>query len=435
MFQAELCDMESVVLACPGRVRSKCQQGTVRSSKKRQLGTSQAKHASIHCHACYGCGRCSRWYVMTGGLEMSNTIQFELKQFQICMFHCNVGLCGWCGSKLLKQEVFSLAKNKLVTPCCANGRLYEVVHLPETPDAFEELMEDRDFTELERKLNHASKWVTTLVLPKPDSGGRGFHFPKEVPCLLNLHGVVSHFMRAVRQPASHGDDDDAPLLADINNSITQWWVTPEQPGVGDAKLDSMASTFQSILASSNPVTVGLRRACELQREGGGVKHIIMQFQYGDTGPDVSAVYHTPDPDNKPPKLMHLVWPRGTPEKEAKSRTVRQGEVDALTFPVLFPTGKGAYNPKAMCKSGKRVTRCMWTRYILCHTHSIPQFARCQRSVQEWVLHCWNEIEVDRLSFYRNTARELSAVREEDLANDPNTPGRPSHIPASFMGGQ
>jgi len=89
-----------------------------------------------------------------------------------------------------------------------------------------------------------------------------------------------------------------------------------------------------------------------------------------------------------------------------------GFADMLHFPVLFPTAQGIHNPELRCCDGRSLTASMYTRFIL---YNLPaQFRRSPRVLQEWVLHKWNAIEHDRLTYYQDVA----AADELEAAGDP-----------------
>lgn len=334
--------------------------------------------------------------------------------------HTAGGRCIHCGAALLQEEIISTRGCPLVTPCCGNGKVR--TPLPELSEDYVALVNHAKWPQLARSVNHACNFVTTLVLPQRAAGGRGFHEPVAPPCLLNLHGRVTHWLRPISSD-----------LQNVNTDIEQWWMTPEElDSALDDERNQLITYLRALLERDNPVTRELVRACELHRSNDH-HYVALKFQFGDAGPEVSAVYHTQDPDNRPPQLIMLAFPKNAP---TQARRLRHGEVDALTFPALFPTGRGAYNDDAKTTTNRKLTRAMHTRYLMYNEDKLPQFLRSSRLVQEWLLHTWNEIETERLAFFYNAADRdtLHSITAAELAQDAHAEGRPSHIPAQFTGG-
>ena len=291
--------------------------------------------------------------------------------------------------------------------------------VPTVPDRMRPLIDDPRWPGLSRKVNHRTNWVTTMVLPW-EAGRRdnGFHFPTdEPPCQLNLHGRVLHWATKV-------------TAASANLQPEQWYITPDDDDMTAGEqgtLDAFVAQMRGILGESNPVTAAYRRAVEMAQEHPD-QAVVLQFQYGDAGPDVSALYHTSNVDRLPPLTQLLVWPHST--DAPKALPVEDGMRDALAFPTLFPHGTGGYNPNAKTRRDKKVTLVMFGAYL---TFQQPYHFSCSpRVVQEWLLHVWNQAENYRLQYYYD--RGDVRVVQPAQARRGHTGSKASFIPDGFAGG-
>ena len=63
--------------------------------------------------------------------------------------------------------------------------------------------------------------------------------------------------------------------------------------------------------------------------------------------------------------------------------------------------------------------------------------KCDRVVQEWVLDLWNDMERQRLNYFRIGSLAQRTITQADIDPDPHSPGTKAdvHIPASFTGGK
>ena len=114
----------------------------------------------------------------------------------------------------------------------------------------------------------------------------------------------------------------------------------------------------------------------------------------------------------------------------------QGDVDRYAFPVLFPSAVGCFNRTRTDRNGKRITRSQWATYLMFHLSTLPHWIRSNRTLQEWVLHVWADIERFRLNFFRMQASSNRNITAADVAADPSSAGAKAEvfIPASFTGG-
>jgi hypothetical protein len=171
----------------------------------------------------------------------------------------------------------------------------------------QDIFNEHNFPKTSRTVNHLCNFVTTHVVPR---GGRAFHEPLRPPCLLNLHGTVHHWLRS------------AQSITDINLSMDQWWLSPDTSADEDVK--AFVERCRQQLEMCNPVTKELLRSCELARAAHD-RTVVLRFQYSDTGPDVSALYHT-NSDRLPPHILlrsvfrskdkQMAKREGTPEEHA-----------------------------------------------------------------------------------------------------------------------
>jgi hypothetical protein len=294
----------------------------------------------------------------------------------------------------------------------------------------QDIFNEHNFPKTSRTVNHLCNFVTTHVAPR---GGRAFHEPLRPPCLLNLHGTVHHWLRS------------AQSMTDINLSMDQWWLSPDTSADEDVK--AFVARCRQQLEMCNPVSKELLRSCELARTAPD-RTVVLRFQYSDTGPDVSALYHT-NSDRLPPHILLSKWPKDN--ARPKSMPLKHGEVDCLAFPLLFPFADSGYHPGLTLSNNRRMTRAQWLRYLVFNPP--PHFVRQPRVFQEFILHVWNEIENERLKYFRNVTRAAGVGDDEDNVDEQedllesiqdensrscevtdDTTCRPSFIPSTFTGG-
>jgi hypothetical protein len=263
--------------------------------------------------------------------------------------------------------------------------------------------------------------VTTFVAPR---GGRAFHDPQQQPCLLNLHGTVYHWLRSAKTTP----DTD---VADARIAMEQWWTTADAED--DTIIADLVERFRTGLLQCNPITAQLVRASELA----GIaphRHVALQFQHGDTGPDVSVVYHTASANRVPPELLLCKWAVGCERPCCKP--LQHGDVDNLAFVTIFPAADGAYHANLRLTNGRRMTRSQWVRHLL--FHRVPHIVRQPRVFQEFLLHVWNEVENQRLQYFRNCIGPAVGDGPDntvlDNEDDGVSIGSASFIPAAFTGG-
>jgi hypothetical protein len=175
------------------------------------------------------------------------------------------------------------------------------VNVPAAPNAMQNIFNEHNFLKASRAVNHLCNFVTTHVAPH---GGRAFHEPLRPPCLLNLHGTVHHWLRS------------AQSMIDITLSMDQWWLSPDTSADEDMK--AFVASCRQQLEMCNPVTKKLLRSCELARAAHD-HTVVHRFQYSDTGPDVSALYHS-NSDRLPPHILLSKWPK---DKECLKSSEKQ----------------------------------------------------------------------------------------------------------------
>jgi hypothetical protein len=226
-------------------------------------------------------------------------------------------------------------------------------------------------------------------------------------------------------------------VADARLAMQQWWMTADDASADG--IDDLVNHFRAGLLQSNPITAQLVRACEL----GSLhpdRHVALRFQHGNTGPDVSAVYHCGSEDRLPPQLVLCKWAAGRDQPHCKP--LGPGDSDNLAFVTLFPSADGSFHSHLALTNGTRMTRSQWTRHLV-FAH-VPHIVRQPRVFQEFLLHAWNEVENKRLQFFRQCVgpEDADGQASEDGANggdsdsgrDDNSEAYASFIPAAFTGG-
>jgi hypothetical protein len=267
--------------------------------------------------------------------------------------------------------------------------------LPRISEALAAVVADARFPTAARSINHQCNYVTTFVAPQ---AGQGFHEPLHPPCLLYLHGTVHHWLRSAQaQP-------NAPV-ADAMLAMQQWWLTPDDHQ--EDRIQDLVRRFRAGLLQSNPITAQLVRACELCAMQPS-NHVALRFQHGNTGPDVSAVYHCGSADRVPPGLLLCKWAAG--RERPRCKPLLPGDSDNLAFVTLFPSADGTLHTNLVLTNGARMTRSQWTRHLM-YAH-VPHIVRQPRVFQEFLLQAWNEVENQRLWFFRQCVGPEDANMEE-----------------------
>lgn len=221
-----------------------------------------------------------------------------------------------------------------------------------------------------------------------------------------VHQIHLQVIRWLRSPLSR--DVRVPIY-DVRNAMEQYWVTPDNAHYG-ATGAALLVNFRTLLAEHNPVAATLRAACELALDPSVQEQdICLKFLNDDAGPEVSAVYHTRDPDHLPPEVQPVIWPIGEGPPKAKPVSALQGNM--LAYPALFPTGCTAL--------GDSISPLEYARYLMYHAPltEMRQFQLSPRVFQEWLLSSWNAVENNRLRFFYNqhSASSVGLGAEEDAA--------------------
>jgi hypothetical protein len=193
----------------------------------------------------------------------------------------------------------------------------------------------------------------------------------------------------------------------INLSMDQWWLSPDTSADEDVK--AFVARCHQQLELCNPVTKELLQSCELARAAHD-RTVVLRFQYSDTGPDVSALYHTDSERHLPPHILLRKWPKD--KERPKSTLLKHGEVDCLAFPLLFPFVDSGYHPSLTLSNNRQMTCAQWLRYLVFNPPS--HFVRQRRVFQEFILHVWNEIENERFKYFRNVTRAAGVADDEDI---------------------
>jgi hypothetical protein len=197
------------------------------------------------------------------------------------------------------------------------------VHLPLPSAPLLRIFNRPDFPEAARSVNYHFYFVTTHFTHR---SGKGFHEPYSRPCLLKRHGVVYHWLRS------------SAIVQDVKLSLDQWWTTPDDQTA--PSVQKLIGLCQDLLWQINPITNHLLHTCELAQCAGS-QAVALRFQYGNTGPDVPAIYHSTG-NTLPPRVLLLTWPKDQPRPHSKP--IKHGEVDCLAFPLLFPCANSGYDP-------------------------------------------------------------------------------------------
>ena len=169
----------------------------------------------------------------------------------------------------------------------------------------------------------------------------------------------------------------------------------------------LALSFQEALRHCNPATRALLSARQLALQP-ETRHqdVYIEWQYGDAGPDVSAIFRTVQPDGVPPDAWQYTW--RLQDGQPRSCKLPRSMSDTLTFPTLSPTGAGMFRPGLTnydpeqgrfldAAPGRVVTVTQAARYML---YGMPWWwRRSARVVQEYMLHQFNAAESQRLAYF------------------------------------
>jgi hypothetical protein len=159
---------------------------------------------------------------------------------------------------------------------------------------------------------------------------------------------------------------EADSMTDVNLSMEQWWMTPD-PSTNAAVAElTTRCRRRRVLQVCNPVTNALLQTTDLAAAAHNWA-VALRFEYNDAGPDVSAVYTVGNRQFFAPYLHLSKWPEFEGDNRPFSQHLKHGEMDCLTFPLLFPPMNHGYHPGLMLsnvKSTKCMTRAQWVRYVI-----------------------------------------------------------------------
>ena len=300
----------------------------------------------------------------------------------------------------------------------------------------------RTATPHQSHINHKASFATTFV--NDNNAHKGFHMPYNPPCTLNLCGQVcaqhhavlpniklaflnartttarglsaidNVYRRTVSMQVTRwlrsplGRDARMPVY-DVRNAMEQYWVTPDPGDKFDEEAQQLLAKFRAVIETNHPIARELHAACALAALPGMEQHdVCLQFARGDAGPQVSAVFHTRDPDRLPPEMQPAVWPRNTAAPTAQPVDALTG--CALACPALLPGGLGNVHPDLSVAD--------FVRYLAMQAPGLPQFQLCPRVFQELLLTAWNATDCKRLGFFynRHTARAYGIGADDDGAD-------------------
>ncbi|XGW02733.1 hypothetical protein V3C99_014623 [Haemonchus contortus] len=158
-----------------------------------------------------------------------------------------------------------------------------------------------------------------------------------------------------------------------------------------------------------------------------------------TANEVSVVYVGEDNDVPPTRSLAVHLRRPTGEQLMNIRDIDK-ICDPLTYPLLFPTGTGGWDPTLSNNIGGRVTQKSYYSYLISIRDSFNPILHAGKLFQQFVVDAYVKIEQNRLNFQRRNQMVLRAdsyrglqdyLAGEDSVTGP--PGRRIILPSTHIG--
>lgn len=148
------------------------------------------------------------------------------------------------------------------------------------------------------------------------------------------------------------------------------------------------------------------------------EELKIEFERPPDSDEVVALYQCPD-QTLPPQV-HFFDCR---PNASHSRPVPPGELDALGFPLFWPTGQLPFTTSCA------YTRLKWIRFLL--FHQLSRFTLSTTLFQSYILTLWNEVECSRIHAIRSQQRRRIPQLNSHVADAQDR--QTGSLPATFHG--
>jgi len=84
-------------------------------------------------------------------------------------------------------------------------------------------------------------------------------------------------------------------------------------------------------------------------------------------------------------------------------------IDPMTYPILYPYGRGGWSQNLLGKSGTKITPLQYYSYLLSFRTAIRSpslFLHCGKLSQQYIVDAYCKIESERLNFIHNNQKNL-----------------------------
>ncbi|XP_021965954.1 uncharacterized protein LOC110861154 [Folsomia candida] len=358
-------------------------------------------------------------------------------------------LCEECGSINFKDE---WPKGNSFTYCCKKGRIKE----PQVQmcQLIQDLMtgkhqHSKNFMENVRSFNSALAFAS-MGANVYSAKGRG-------PYTFRIHGQIYHLTGNL-----HPDEGDSPkysqlYIFDPNEASNQRINTSENSG---CNIDLM-KILSEWMSQNNKFTEAYRMLFEVEQESE-----TEAMKMGIAPPEVSMtiiqdrsmdlrVYNAPrsnevaivfkNSDGEPPLerdlRIHLRSDSTSNIRKTKTLYFLDPNIDALTYPLLFPFSDQAWNMKLRLTDGKQLTQMRWCGYQFAIRKRFNAFLSAGRLTQQYIVDSYVKMEANRLNYIKTNQKKLRVEHYKGLMDHLNSeadlagvqPGKAIILPSSFPG--
>ncbi|EYB85550.1 hypothetical protein Y032_0296g1695 [Ancylostoma ceylanicum] len=154
------------------------------------------------------------------------------------------------------------------------------------------------------------------------------------------------------------------------------------------------SEVEAALRENRP-PVAIRMIFEENRERG-----VRRGQYAlPTCNEVAVIYVGEENDVPSSRSLavHLRESEGTPLMNISDIDKR---CDLLTYPLLFPTGRGGWDPSMVDRSGARITQMKYYSYLFSVRDTFNPILHARKLFQQFAVDAYVKIEQNRLNYHR-----------------------------------
>uniref|UniRef100_A0A7I4YS06 Helitron_like_N domain-containing protein n=1 Tax=Haemonchus contortus TaxID=6289 RepID=A0A7I4YS06_HAECO len=127
-----------------------------------------------------------------------------------------------------------------------------------------------------------------------------------------------------------------------------------------------------------------------------------------TANEVAVVYVGEDNDVPPASRSLAVHLRSATEEQFRNISDIDKICDPLTYPLLFPTGEGGWEPGLRNREGTRITQKEYYAYLFSIRNSFNPILHAGKLCQQFAVDAYVKIEQNRLNFQRRNQLILSS---------------------------